>query len=151
MEFRRSKNGDLETLSRWFNNESDAMYWGGPNISFPINIENLKNEIQWSGNQSYSLIENGSLVGFVQLANKFYCHHLCRVLIKPDARGRGLSKILMKFVFDSIKSDIKKYSLFVYKDNDIAINLYRNIGFHVQQHPKGQANMDECLFMVKQT
>ena len=149
MEFRLSRNSDLETLSSWFDNETDARYWGGPSIRFPINIANLKNDIQWSENQSYSLIENGSLVGFAQIANRFDCNHLCRILIKPNERGRNLGKKLMEFIFDTLKSDTKIYSLFVYKDNEIAINLYKNIGFHIKPHPEGQSHMIECLFMIK--
>ena len=149
MQFRQSQNSDLEVLSTWFDNELEAKYWGGPLISFPIEIERLKNEIQWAENQSYSLIDNGYFIGFAQIANRFSCNHICRVLIKPDMRGRSLGKRLMVSIFSSCKSNSKNYSLFVYKNNDVAINLYKSLGFNINQHPEGQAHMGESIFMVK--
>lgn len=149
VELRQSENSDLETLSTWFDNELDARCWGGPSISFPFLIENLKKEIQWAVNRSYSLVENESLVGFAQIAHKFGCNHICRVLIKPDLRGKGLGKKLMESVFESTKSDNRNYSLFVYEENAAATKLYKTLGFHVEPHPEAQANMDKCLFMVK--
>ena len=149
MNFRQSQTIDLEILSSWFDSELAARYWGGPSISYPLEVERLKSEIQWSENQSYSLTENGSLVGFAQIANKFNCNHICRVLIKPDMRGKQLGKRIMESVLNTHKSSSKNYSLFVYNDNEIAINLYKKLGFHINQPPEGQTHMGKCLFMVK--
>ena len=149
MQVRKSQKNDLNTLSTWFDNQLDVNYWGGPLISFPIDVETLKSEIQWSENLSYSLIKNGKLIGFAQVANKFNCNHICRVLIKPGFRGKQLGKMLMESIFMSNKSNTKNYSLFVYKSNNVALNLYKNLGFTVHQHPEGQSHLGECIFMIK--
>jgi len=92
---------------------------------------------------------SSDLIGFAQLAPRFDNNHLCRVLVDPAKRGRQLGYKLLYLVFEAAQSDAKKYSLFVYDDNVIAINLYRKMGFDSEPHPEGVTNMSGCLFMVK--
>lgn len=151
MQLRQSEDHDLETLTTWLDNELDARCWGGPMIRFPLLIPNLKSQIQWTVNRSYSLVENDSLLGFAQIAPKFHCNHICRVLINPGMRRKGLGKHLMNLVFESSQSDHRNYSLFVYEENAAAIQLYKALGFQIQPQPEGVDNMNQALFMMKQT
>lgn len=55
---------------------------------------------------------------------------LLRIAIRPEFRGRGLSKKLMdQMVFYSRQKDIKSIFLEVRESNDRARNLYRSYGF----------------------
>ena len=55
---------------------------------------------------------------------------LLRIAVRPEFRGRGLSKKLMdQMVFYSRQKDVKSIFLEVRESNDRARNLYRSYGF----------------------
>jgi ribosomal-protein-alanine N-acetyltransferase len=55
---------------------------------------------------------------------------LLRIAVRPEVRGRGLSKKLMdQMVFYSRRKDVKSIFLEVRESNDKARNLYRTYGF----------------------
>nr|WP_314465628.1 ribosomal protein S18-alanine N-acetyltransferase [uncultured Clostridium sp.] len=55
---------------------------------------------------------------------------LLRIAVRPEYRGRGLSKKLMdQMVFYSRQNDVKSIFLEVRESNDRAKNLYKSYGF----------------------
>ena len=140
------RTGDLETLSKWFVNESEVRQWAGPNVSYPVLAKNLFVEIDLESNRSFSLVENDELIGFGQLSLFENYDHLCRIVIRPDLRGRGFGKELVKQLMLQTNRG-KGFSLFVDRRNGSAIQLYRSFDFRISTHPN--ANFEDCLFMVK--
>ncbi len=152
MKIRPANEQDLAELSGWFLTESEAINWGGPSIHFPLSLEQLKIDIEWDIADSYALVEEGgNLLGFAQAFNKFGCKHLGRIVISPEMRGRKLGYKLMADLFNAAGTDGVNFSLFVYEDNIPAKYLYERIGFVVQAYPEGKAEIDDCIFMVKET
>lgn len=152
MKIRLANEQDLEELIDWFLTETDAKKWGGPSIHFPLNLEQLKNDIEWDVADSFSLIgEDGNLLGFAQTFNKFGYKHLGRIVVSPKMRGRKLGYKLMAVLLDSVGKNDVNFSLFVYEDNIIAKRLYESIGFKAQAHPEEQPEIVNCIFMVKET
>ncbi len=152
MKIRPANEQDLLELSGWFLSESEANNWGGPSIHFPLSLEQLKIDIEWNVAHSYALVEkNGDLLGFAQVFNKFGCKHLGRIVVSPKMRGRKLGYKLMAALLDSAGTSDVSFSLFVYKDNIPAKNLYESIGFEVRASPERRPEIKDCIFMVKET
>ena len=57
----------------------------------------------------------------------------------------------MAALLDSAGTNDVSFSLFVYKDNIPAKNLYESIGFEVRAYPEGRPEIKDCIFMVKET
>lgn len=78
---------------------------------------------------------NGVLVGMVgAFAEKEPDNaHVIAVYVTPDARGKGISKMLMKELLARIKTNenIKKITVDVNPEQGAAYNLYKNSGFQV--------------------
>ena len=152
MKIRPANEQDLLELSGWFLTESEAKNWGGPSIHFPLNLEQLKIDIEWNVAHSYALVDKGrDLLGFAQAFNKFGCKHLGRIVVSPKMRGRKLGYKLMAALLDSAGTNDVSFSLFVYEDNIPAKSLYESIGFEVRAYPEGRPEIKNCIFMVKET
>lgn len=152
MKIRPANEQDLLELSGWFLTESEAKNWGGPSIHFPLSLEQLKIDIEWNIAHSYALVEkSGDLLGFAQVFNKFGCKHLGRIVVSPKMRGRKMGYKLMAVLLDSAGTNDVSFSLFVYTDNIPAKKLYESIGFEVRAYPEGRPEINDCIFMVKET
>ena len=139
-------------LFGWFLTESEARIWGGPSIHFPLSLNQLKIDIDWDVSRSYVLIDKGdNLLGFVQTFDKFGHTHLGGIVVSPERRGRKLGYKLMAALFNLVGTKEESFSLFVYSDNLPAISLYKSIGFEAQSYPEGQPEINDCIFMVKET
>ena len=149
MEFRLTQENDVLELSCWFKSKSDIKNWAGPKVEFPFTFEQFKKEIGFNIMTSYSLLENNELLGFVQVFDKYDSIHIGRVVIHPNKRGNGLGVILMEYLFETYNILNKSYSLFVYKDNIIAKNLYEKIGFKQAESSTNYEKENNCFYMKK--
>ncbi len=59
--------------------------------------------------------------------------HVIAVYVSPEARGKGISKMLMKELLTRIKTNnnIKKIIVDVNSEQEAALNLYKNSGFQI--------------------
>ena len=56
--------------------------------------------------------------------------HLARIVVNPTARGKGFGRIFCeKLISEAKKLNCRTISLRVVKDNSVAINLYKKLGF----------------------
>jgi len=149
MEFRLAKEKDIAHLSMWFKTKKEAQNWGGPLIQFPIITEQLKKDIGFDIHTSYSLLDNGELLGFIQLFDKYEFKHIGRVVINPLNRGEGLGEKLMLCLFEQYVQCDKIFSLYVYKDNISARKLYEKLGFIVCDDESNYATEHNCVYMKK--
>jgi len=150
MEFRLAQDSDMVELSSWFSTKKEAQNWGGPLIRFPIIIEQLKEDISFNIHASYSLINNkNDVLGFIQVFDKYDFKHIGRVVINPHKRGEGLGLKLMEYLFQEYKKCPKTYSLYVYKDNVTAKNLYEKLGFKISEDASTYGKNNDCFFMIK--
>ena len=151
MKIRQSNEEDLQTILHWFKTEAEAKKWAGPSIHFPIGIKQLKIDIEWDIVDSYSLIdENGFILGFCQVADRFGCKHISRIAIAPEMRGRKLSYLIMNLLQQEIAKPDMKLSLCVYEDNIPAKRLYEKLGFAIRSYPENREEIEGCVFMVKE-
>lgn len=147
MKFIPSLESHVEVLSTWFLTKEEIQNWGGPLLRFPIILDQFKKDIGWDIVTSYSLLDNNELIGFVQVFDKFGYKHIGRVSIDPSKRGMGLGARLIKELFLEYKNCQKAFSLFVYKDNVIAKNMYEKLGFEICDESKEYCMKHNCYFM----
>jgi len=150
LEFRVTKENDILELSSWFKTQVEIKNWGGPLVRFPFTLDQFKKDIGFNIITSYSLVQNNELLGFIQIFDKFGCSHIGRVIVNPKKRSSGLGLKLIQSLFQKYKDTNQNYSLFVYKHNSIAINLYKKLGFEIDANSSEYENENNCFFMQKQ-
>lgn len=143
---------DLVKILHWFHTEDEVIKWGGPLIHFPLDLEQLKVDIDWDFAESYAFVDGeDNLLGFSQVFNKFGYKHLGRIIIDPEKRGKKLAHKMLTAVQQIVGKGGHNLSLFVYEDNIPAKKLYEKMGFAVKPYPKGKKEIENCIFMVKET
>jgi ribosomal protein S18 acetylase RimI-like enzyme len=131
LNLRNAKSEDLKTIISWIPDEDTCKLWAGPQVRFPLNIESLSKDIEFSDNNSFCLIDNESIVAFGQLLEKENGYlHLARIIVAPSKRamgyGRSLCNALLKI---TRQRGCGKISLNVYQNNTNAFKLYEKLGF----------------------
>ncbi|MGV7223314.1 MAG: GNAT family N-acetyltransferase [Nitrospinales bacterium] len=131
MNLRKAKITDIKTIISWVPNEPTCKMWAGPKVRFPFSIESLSKDIELSDNNSYCLVKSESIFGFGQLLTKKEGYlHLARIIINPSKRKMGYGKMLCNELLQiAYQKGYHKISLNVYRNNRIALNLYKNLGF----------------------
>jgi len=120
-------------------------------MSYPSDVENLTNDLQSNNWPSFSLVsQDNQLLAFGQYYLRQGCCHLCRLIVSPTHRGKGIIKQLVDRI--SIQGchhlEVNTQSLFVYTYNSSAIKAYQKLGFVTKQYVATDA-MQNCLYMTK--
>ena len=105
----------------------------------PIVWDMQKSEtlITWSERQfveSYDDVyvlfsENNEIVGFTAILETPPDAEIHNLFICNELRGRGLGKILFKQAIQMLSAEVENLYLEVSEDNNIAIALYKSLGF----------------------
>lgn len=126
-------------LMGWFKNEKEIVQWGGPGLSHPLDEEQINAmyigvkitppvQVCWMAEDN-----QGALCGHCQLVFDWRngIAKICRVVIAPEYRGRGLATPMVSMVLEKAFSyvEIERVELNVYAWNEIAIRTYSRIGF----------------------
>jgi len=122
---------DLPSVSSWLQNQNECDLWSGGVVPFPIHIDSLSTKIVWDSVQSWTVTDNGKVVGYGQLVPKPEGRlHLARILIDPSARGNGFGRLLVTHLLnEAITNQASKISLNVHPENKLAKALYLSLGF----------------------
>ena len=131
MHLRKAKVTDLKTIISWIPDELACKIWAGPMVRFPLSIESLSKDIEFSDNNSYCLIKSEAILGFGQLLPKEKGRlHFARIIVDPSKRAMGFGKRLCNELLQiATQKGYKKISLNVYRNNTSALKLYKNLGF----------------------
>lgn len=142
---------DLVGVFRWFNSEKSVFYWGGPDLSYPLQIKRFKTESKFHKSHSYVLKQGRQLLAFGQFYNRLDHCHLGRLVVSPQFRGQGVGGHLINALIDegTMVLNVSKTSLFVLADNNSAMKLYKKLGFTEAQYPK-KIPLNNCLYMTYQ-
>lgn len=147
MEIKKAEINDFHTIVSWIQNEQECRMWAGNKVRFPFNIDNLLNDIKYSNDNSYCLINENNILAFGQLFPKedgFI--HMARIIVAPSCRGLGYGKILCnKLLQITEQLGYRKVSLYASRNNLISINLYKKLGF--KEVPE-KSTQDRC-YMIK--
>ena len=75
----------------------------------------------------FEIFDKKSVIGNVSVYNQKKCFYISHLRIEEEFRNKGYGKKLMQKICSIFKGEILK--LDVVPDNDIAINMYKKLGF----------------------
>jgi ribosomal-protein-alanine N-acetyltransferase len=146
VEIRKAERDDFYAIIPWIQNEQECRMWAGSKVRFPLNIDNLLNDIQYSSDNSYCLINDNDIIAFGQLLPKedgFI--HMARIIVSPSYQGIGYGKIFCNRLLKiAEQSSYRKVSLYASRSNLVSINLYKKLGF--KEVPE-KSSQDRCYMM----
>ncbi|MEO6921071.1 MAG: GNAT family N-acetyltransferase [Collimonas sp.] len=124
---------DYVAIAAWIPDAVACVRWAGPQLAYPFDPEQLPQLLQVQPGASFALCQSdGDLLGFGQYRlRQPGVAHLCRIIIAPEARGRGLGKILCRQLMEeaSRTAMAQAATLRVYRDNPAARAVYAELGF----------------------
>lgn len=143
---------DIDALMTWFPDKAATEVWGGPSFRYPFTRHSFVEDIQWERMASFSLRDPaGNLAAFGQLYERYERINLARLVVRPALRGRGVGKRLITMLMAASRSmfDCAEYSLFVFRDNALAFECYRSMGFSVTDYPRDMPHADVCYYLTR--
>jgi ribosomal-protein-alanine N-acetyltransferase len=92
----------------------------------------FRNELSRPYSHLHGLRDTGSglLIGYICFWILYNEMHVLNLAVKPACRGQGLGRLLLDHALDEARrQEVSLVSLEVRVSNDVAINLYRSLGF----------------------
>jgi [ribosomal protein S18]-alanine N-acetyltransferase len=130
---RSARPADYEAIAAWIPDAEACLRWAGPRVAFPFSAAQLPHLLSVDGCASYCWSDGGSAAcGFGQhWPHESGAVHLGRIIVSPALRGRGLGRELCRqLCARAIESaGASTVTLNVYRDNAVAVALYRSLGF----------------------
>ncbi|WP_386079112.1 GNAT family N-acetyltransferase [Vreelandella sp. F11] len=124
---------DYQTIAAWVTDQKSCARWAGPLVPFPFAAEKLPKLLAVKGGSSYCLSDSSnSCIGFGQFwAGKEGAVHIGRIIIAPEARGKGVGRLLCEQLIAKARQSTgsSTVTLRVYRDNHAAHSLYSSLGF----------------------
>lgn len=150
--FVEATESNISGLEEWFVSQQQLSSWAGPGVSHPLQKTDIVEVIGLYQNTSFCLLSRkNELLGFGQFYQRLNRQHLCRVAVNPKSRGLGLGTFLVKKLIEQarfVETDCEM-SLFVNKDNPVALHCYQTLGFSIQPYPqKPPTGIELCHYMV---
>jgi ribosomal protein S18 acetylase RimI-like enzyme len=142
---------DLVTITSWIRNQADLELWTGPRYRYPLDPVTLPDELNWSTCESLALDDGGALVAFGQLMPRGSGRlHIVRVIAAPQRRREGLGGLLVQHLLARARDrGAAVASLNVRPGNDIALRLYRRLGFVDATRPAEDAPLPSTYLEYK--
>lgn len=152
-QLRRFGHNDIHWLTDSIESERMMRLWTGPSFTYPLTCEQFEEHLSRLEVQPLLFSVDGENAGYIELfrINKLE-YRLCRVLIAPAFRAKGLSKPLVQLAIDFAKDElkIKRVSLAVFTHNKAAVACYQRIGFKKYQKAEMRKMIDgEYWEMIK--
>jgi ribosomal protein S18 acetylase RimI-like enzyme len=93
-----------------------------------ISLDEFKDMMKKTG-EVYILKENEKPIGFYWIETRDHRLHIHAICIHKDHQGKGYGKYLMNEIFEKREVGIHAIELGVEMNNDVAITLYKKLGF----------------------
>jgi ribosomal protein S18 acetylase RimI-like enzyme len=84
-----------------------------------------------TGEYFMNLKEGTEIVGSLLVKKWKETYIIQDVFVKQEFRGKGYGKQLLKEIVTFLKPKKKEIYLYVDPDNNVAISLYKSVGFHL--------------------
>ncbi|HHA2858890.1 GNAT family N-acetyltransferase [Stenotrophomonas maltophilia] len=138
---------DYALIAAWLDSAAGTLCWAGPGVPYPLPPDRFERVLQLRERPGWLLLDaSDQRVGFGQAwSTQPGTVHLGRLLVAPQARGRGLGRGLVQaLIVQALQADaVERLTLRVYRDNAAAVALYRSLGFE----PVDAASTPALLFM----
>ncbi|MFD9411355.1 GNAT family N-acetyltransferase [Streptomyces sp. NPDC059989] len=132
---------DAPLLRTWVTSHAELMTWAGPSFSWPLDEAQLTAYAAEPGRHTWTAVTPaGDPVGHASIAGT----RLGRVLIAPEARGRGLGETLVSLTVSRAFGELNlpQLGLGVWAHNTAAIRLYEKLGFRTHDTLKDVEEVD---------
>ena len=151
MRSRDARPADLEVVVEWVTSRQECELWAGPGIYFPLAPRAFSAQIDMRGATNVALDDEGGLVAFGQALRRSPCRaHLARLIVRPDARRRGIGRALVQELLSrAAGAGLSSVTLNVYSDNAAALALYTDLGFRRAERPPGDPPSAGAWFMQR--
>ncbi len=125
-------------LAGWFSSERDAVQWGGPGVSFPLDAKQCQAMLDEGsgtppGRLCWMAERDGVPVGHTQLRFDWRNGNaaLSRIGLAPESRGQGLAVPMLRLVLGEAFAwaHVERVELNVYDWNEAARRTYARLGF----------------------
>lgn len=131
---------NFDQLIQWINSEELNYLWGGPNYTFPLTHQKIRQHCSKQDVFPFLCTLKGQNVGFVELIKKTEHHfRICRVFIAHQYRGQGLSAKMLNQLIEKARTEFNAthLSLAVFEHNKAAKHCYESLGFKTVSIEKG--------------
>ena len=149
MTFRDGTEADLLAAASWIAGRRDCELWAGAAVPWPLDPASLPAQVDMMDAVCLSLVDGHELMAFGQrLQRSAGRAHLTRVIVRPEARRRGLGRALVgELLARARTAGYLRASLNVNEDNPAALALYQGLGFRDAQRPVGDPPSPRCRYM----
>ena len=133
LKLRRFCNENINEILSWVQCEKDRVLWSGNSFNHELShcsfLKHLKRKdlLSFQLTNRYNSIEAYGEIVMQDVARV----SLCRIIIKPKARGQGMGKHFCKRLISEVKklNGIREISLNTLSSNVPAMSCYRSLGF----------------------
>lgn len=160
IELQRFKNSDVNDLIPIIESKSFLIQWAGPVFTFPLTAEQLVDHLRAGESippkrRFFKALDTASeeAVGYVELDNidrENGTASVCRVLVPPKHRGRGIAREMLRRILDIGfgEEGLRRIDLRVYAFNTPAISCYEKVGFQREGCLRKAQKVDDELWDV---
>lgn len=148
----RSTDEDFDELMTWFTDEYSVSVWGGPNFRYPFDRGTFLEDCHWPDMAAFCLFgDNNVMCAFGQFYERNDRINLARLIAHPHMRGRGIGRRLVTMLMKTGAElfELGEYSLFVYRDNTVALNCYLSLGFEINDYPPDEKLAGVCYYLTR--
>ena len=142
----------IDELMSWFPDRDAVMAWGGPAFRYPFSRKSFLEDVHWRRMPTFVLLHTaGEMVGFGQTYEKEGRGHLARLIVSQEQRHNGYGTVLVEQLCEKARElfACSEFSLYVLRENDVAIRCYSKTGFVEAPYPSGDIHYPSQIFMVK--
>ena len=143
---------DLRELMAWFPDAQSVLAWGGPKFRFPFTEDTFRRDCHWGKMATFRLDDpDGTFAAFGQLYERYGRINFARLVAHPSMRGQGVGKRLLSLMMEVGPKllSCKEFSLFVLRDNIMALECYRSMGFVIRDYPSDGPLPGQCYYLTR--
>lgn len=120
-------------------------------MQYPLRLDSLAESFKFSPETSYCMQADVNVAGYGQLRSLADgCGHLARLIVAPELRGMGLGRALvLDLLAMAAGKGLEPVGLWVEPANEVAVSLYRKLGFTRAEAPNCVTLSSGSWYMVK--
>lgn len=141
----------LELLSQENWSQKEFLFWTGPRFSYPMIQDEFIDHCNDSSRMWWVLKKGLEVLGVGELQKiGDQKVKLSRIYVFKAYRGKGYGKILIHLLMQKTKPIEGKltFMLNVFEDNKIALNLYQQLGFKIEQEKQMMVGEEEFTLLT---
>ena len=129
----------IPDVHSWIQNSVEMIYWSGQTfLEQGFTETEFKNHLNSKRILPYARVDkNENILCYAEIVKtqNLGFLNLCRVIVRPDLRGKGLGKTFCKSLMDQaiLMNGYRSIRLNVLECNQPAISCYQSLGFKISQ------------------